>query len=187
MRKTTKSANVVLFLVVSVLNACTATLADVTMPDNITVDGHNLVLNGLGLRTKFMVKVYVGGLYLEQKSSDADAIIKSPGPKCIVLQFLHGVSQGQLSDSFTEAFSNNSPDAMKTMKPDIDHFLGALEPVKPGERIVMTTLPGTGTTLNIDGHDKATISNPAFSPVLLSVWLGLKPPTSEVKKGMLGR
>ena len=187
MTRGTRSATVILFLLVAVLGAYTANLAGVTMPDNITLNGHNLVLNGLGLRTKFMVKVYVGGLYLEQKSSDANAIIKSPGPKRIVLQFLRGVSKGQLSDSFTEAFSNNSPDAINTMKPDIDRFLGALDPVRPGEQVVITTMPGTGTTLNIDGHDKVTISNPAFAPVLLAVWLGSTPPTPELKNGMLGR
>ena len=31
----------------------------------------------MGIRTKYMVKVYVAGLYLEHKSSDANAIIKS--------------------------------------------------------------------------------------------------------------
>ena len=47
-------------------------LAGVSLPDSQQVAGKTLALNGLGLRTKFMVKVYVAGLYLEQKSSDAN-------------------------------------------------------------------------------------------------------------------
>jgi hypothetical protein len=36
------------------------------------------------------VKVYVAGLYLAQKSSDPNAIIKSDSPKRIAMQFGHG-------------------------------------------------------------------------------------------------
>jgi chalcone isomerase-like protein len=52
--------------------------------------------------------------------------------------------------------------------------------------MVFTYVPGTGTTLAINGKDKLTIAGSAFNPVLLSVWLGPKPPTANVKKGMLG-
>ena len=103
------------------------------------------MLNGLGLRTKFMVKVYVAGLYLEQKSSDPGAIIKRrDAPKRIVMQFLHGASKNQMADAFKESFNDNSPDAMKTMKTDIDQLLNALEPVKVGDQMVTTYVPGTG-------------------------------------------
>ena len=145
------------------------------------------MLNGLGLRTKFMVKVYVAGLYLEQKSSDPGAIIKADAPKRIVMQFLHGASKNQMADAFKESFNDNSPDAMKTMKTDIDQLLNALEPVKVGDQMVLTYVPGTGTTFAINGKEKLTIAGPAFGPVLFSVWLGPKPPNADLKKGLLGQ
>jgi len=76
---------------------------------------------------------------------------------------------------------------MKTMKSDIDKLNGALEDLKSGDEMVFTYLPGTGTTLAINGKDKVTIAGQPFAQALLSVWLGPKPPTSEVKKGMLGQ
>lgn len=164
-----------------------ASLAGVTLPDTQQVGNKTLVLNGLGLRTEFMVKVYVAGLYLEQKSSDANAIIKTDAPNRIVMQFLHGASKSQMADAFKQSFTDNTPDAMKTMQPDIDKLLGSLEPVKPGDQMIFTYLPGTGTTLAINGTDKLTIAGSAFNPVVLSVWLGPKPPTANVKKGMLGK
>lgn len=187
MRKTVISIAVVMFVVLSMSNLQAASLAGVTMPDTAQVGNTKLVLNGLGLRTDFMVKVYVAGLYLEQKSSDADAIIKADAPSRIVMQFLHGASQSQMAKAFKESFNDNTPDAMKTMKPDIDRLLGALEPMKVGDQMIFTYVPGTGTTLAINGQDKLTIAGAAFRPVLLSVWLGPKPPTANVKKGMLGQ
>jgi hypothetical protein len=186
-RKTVVSLAVVTFVVVSMVDLHAASLAGVTLSDTEQVGGTKLVLNGLGLRTKFMVKVYVAGLYVEQKSSDPRSIIEADAPKRIVLQFLHGASKKQMAGAFTEAFNDNSPDAMKTMKADIDRLLNALEPVKVGDQMVFTYVPGTGTTFAINGKEKLTIAGRGFDPVLFSVWLGPKPPNADLKKGMLGQ
>ncbi len=45
------------------------------MPDTAQVNGQQLVLNGLALRKKLFVKVYVAGLYLRAKRRDAAAIL----------------------------------------------------------------------------------------------------------------
>lgn len=156
------------------------------MPDTAQVNGRTLVLNGLGLRKKFGVKVYVAGLYLEQNSSDPSALLKADAPKRIVMQFVRGVSKHQMTDAFTESFEDNAPDAVKIMKAEIDRFLGALDSMKDGDQMVLTYLPGAGTTLAINGKEKATIAAPAFAPVLFSVWLGPKPPNTDLKKGLLG-
>jgi hypothetical protein len=185
--RTTVISLAVVFVVASILDLHAANLAGVTLPDTVQVGGTTLVLNGLGLRKKFVVKVYVAGLYLKQKSSDSDAIIQADEPKRIVMQFLHSASKNQMADAFEESFNNNAPDAKKTMKADIDRLLGALEPLKEGDQMVFTYLPGTGTTLAINGKDKLTIAAPAFAPVLFSVWLGPKPPSADLKKGLLGQ
>ncbi len=187
MRKTAISLVIFLIAAASISNLNASSLAGVTLPDTAQVGGKTLMLNGLGIRTKYMVKVYVAGLYLEQKSSDPNAIIKSDTPKQIVMKFLHGASKSQMTDAFDESFSNNTPEAKKTMKADIDRLLGALDTVKTGDQMVFTYVPGTGTSLAINGQDKVTIAGPAFAQVLLSVWLGPKPPNADLKKGMLGQ
>ncbi len=187
MRKAVISLAVVVFIVASSFELVAASLAGVTLPDTVQVGNTTLVLNGLGLRKKFVVKVYVAGLYLQQKSSDADAVIKPDAPKRVVMHFVHGVSKKQIADAFEESFSNNTPDAQKTMKADIDRLLGSLEPLKEGDQMVFTYVPGTGTTLAINGKEKLTIAGPAFAPVLFSVWLGPKPPNADLKKGLLGQ
>lgn len=187
MPKATKPVAVLVFLMASMFELHAATLAGVTLPDTAQVGGKTLMLNGLGIRTKYMVKVYVAGLYLEQKSSDPNAIIQADASKQIVMKFLHGASKSQMTDAFDESFAENAPDARKTMKPDIDRLLAALEPVKTGDQMVFTYVPGTGTTLAINGQEKLKITDPAFGPVLFSVWFGPKPPNADLKKGMLGQ
>ena len=57
------------------------TLAGVTLPDKAEAKGQSLVLNGLGLRKKFVIKVYVGGLYLPQKEKNPQKILGGDGAK----------------------------------------------------------------------------------------------------------
>jgi Chalcone isomerase-like len=187
MRRVAISVAVVVFVLTSSFNLLAKSLAGLTLPDTIQVGGTTLVLNGLGLRTKFSVKIYVAGLYLEQKSSDSSAIIKADASKRIVMQFLHSASKQQMTDAFDDGFKDNTPDAERTMKADIDQLLGALEPIKKGDEMVFTYVPGTGTTLDINGTKKVAIAGPVFGQVLFSVWLGPKPPNSDLKKGILGQ
>ncbi len=163
------------------------TLNNVTLPDTAQAGSTNLVLNGMGLRTKFMVKVYVAGLYLPQKSSDPAAILKADLPKRIVMHFVRDVSKSQLTDGFSESFEANTPDTAKTLKPDIDRFFAALDAVKDGQELTFTYIPVTGTTVAMQGKEKLTIATPAFAEMLFSVWLGPKPPNANLKKGLLGQ
>ena len=94
---------VVVFVLGSMLSLQASTLAGITMPETVQVGSTPLVLNGMGLRTKFMVKVYVAGLYLPQKSSDAGAILKGDAPKRMVMHFVHGASKSQMSASVASA------------------------------------------------------------------------------------
>jgi hypothetical protein len=163
-----------------------ATLAGVTMPDSVSVAGKTLVLNGMGVRSKLFVKVYVGGLYLEQRSADAGAILKADAARRVVMHFVYGeVTRDQIHESFAEGFEGNLPDKGAGLKAQIGEFLGAVEGARKDEQIVVTYVPGTGTTLTIRGKDKLTIPGAEFGRAVFSIWLGPKPPTGDLKKGLL--
>ncbi|RPJ78225.1 MAG: hypothetical protein EHM13_14925, partial [Acidobacteria bacterium] len=83
-----RRAVLVACLVALSLPVLAATLANVTLPDTITVGNKTLVLNGMGVRSKFFVKVYVAGLYLEKKTPDANAILQQDAARRLVLQFV---------------------------------------------------------------------------------------------------
>lgn len=187
MRKILMSLTVSFICLGTVFPLYAGTLNGVTLPDTVQVGTTSLTLNGLGLRTKYMVKVYVAGLYVAQKSADPSAILKADAPKRIVMHFVRDVSKSQLTDGFTESFENNTPDAAKTLKPEIDRLFAVLDSVKDGQEIIFTYIPNKGTTVMVAGNDKLTIAGPAFSEMLFSVWLGPKPPNAGLKKGILGQ
>ncbi|HOO45453.1 MAG TPA: chalcone isomerase family protein, partial [Deltaproteobacteria bacterium] len=66
-------------------------IAKITMPDTLKAAGSDLVLNGAGIRTKFFIKAYVGGLYLEQKSQDTAGIVNAEEPMAMRLHITSGL------------------------------------------------------------------------------------------------
>ncbi len=169
-------------------SALAATLAGVTLPDTATVDNKTLVLNGMGVRTKFFVKVYVAGLYLEKKSQDAPAIVQADSTKRIVLQFVRSeVTREQMVEAFDESLKANAPDKAASLKAEIGQFLGALETLREKQQLVVTYLPGTGTIVTVAGKDKVTIPGLPFGQLVFAMWLGPKPPNGDLKNGLLGK
>jgi hypothetical protein len=58
--------------------------------------------------------------------------------------------------------------------------------MKSGDEAFMTYVPGTGTTLEINGKALGTIEGRDFARALMAVWLGDKPPDTNLRKGVLG-
>ena len=67
-----------------------------------------MVLHGAGLRTKIMFRVYVAGLYLAQKQTDANAVIKDKGNKSVSMYFLRELSSEKLLHGMNEGFKDNN-------------------------------------------------------------------------------
>ena len=63
-------------------------IADVTFPGQKVVDGKTLTLNGVALKTKFFIKVFAGGFYLETPTHDAVEAIESEQVKQFYLHYL---------------------------------------------------------------------------------------------------
>jgi hypothetical protein len=165
----------------------TGELAGVTLPDTAKVGDATLQLNGMGLRKKFIVKVYVGALYLATPSKDVPAILAADAPMRMVMHFLYKeVEAEKITEAWTEGFANNSPAEAPALKADLEKFNSWWPAMKSGDEAVMTYLPGTGTTLEVNGKVLGTVEGRPFARALMAVWLGDKPPDTNLRKGVLG-
>lgn len=162
-------------------------LAGVTLPDKVDVKGQSLVLNGLGLRKKFFIKVYVGGLYLPQKEKNAAKILGGDGAHRMVMHFLYGVSKTQMCDAFNEGLEANTPKAGPEVKKGFATLCGYMEAIDDGKELILTYVPGEGTHVEVNGKAKGVIPGPAVGDAILSTWIGPDPgPGEDFKKGVLG-
>lgn len=167
--------------------AIAGSLAGVTLPDTASVDGTNLVLNGMGLRKKAVFKVYVGALYLPAKSSDAEAIVKLDAPKRMVMHFVRSVGKDKIAEAWKEGFANNSAAALASLQKELDDFAAMWQDMADGDEAVMTYVPGTGVKFEIRGKELGVLPSKPFADAVFACWLGAQPPSEDLKNGVLGK
>ncbi len=163
--------------------------AGVEMPDQITVAGKPLTLNGMGLReaTILNIDVYVAGLYVEHVSSNATKLVMNDEVKQLVLRFVRDVDREDITDAWSDGFKRNATVPVAQLKPLIAQLNAWMPEFSDGDTLVFTYVPGTGVTVSINGVRKGTINQADFTRSLFSIWLGPKPPTGDLKRGLLGK
>ena len=163
------------------------TLKGVSMEDAIEVDGQKLVLNGMALRKKFVFKVYVAGLYLPQKETDAKKVLEADGMRRVIMHFLRSVGAKKLNGAWYEGLEDNTPKASPELKKQFDTMCSWMEDVKDKERIVYTYIPGKGTTVEVKGKVKGVIPGKAFGDAIFACWIGPDPgPGEGFKEDLMG-
>lgn len=169
------------------LSAHAKTLAGVTLPDTVPLGGQTVTLNGVGLREKFFVDIYVGGLYLTHPTRDADTAIAADEPKRVVMHFIYNaVTREQIVETFHEGFGGLP--GVAAQQANVDKVIGWVPAagVVRGDEMVFDYVPGTGTTFYVKGKAMGTIPGTEFMKLVFGVYLGPKPPTEDLKRGMLG-
>ncbi len=182
-----RAAIPILMLVMPILDtaALAGELAGATLPDTLKSGEMTLKLNGLGLRKKAMFKVYVGGLYLESPSKDAGAILATDQAKAIRMHFLRDLTKAQLIESLRAGFEANAKDK-PGQKAAFDKMLALIPDVKEADTVTFTYLPAKGTALQVGSKELGVFAGKGFGDAVFSIFLGPKPPSEDLQKGMLG-
>ncbi len=165
-------------------------LADVKLDDKIQLENQQLVLNGAGIRTKLFLKVYIGALYLAEKTNSADKLLADSAAKRMSFILLRDVSGKQILNGISEAIlPNNSEEEMKAIEARLylfEKMFVSVPEIKKGEIVNLDFIPGQGTRVSVNGVDKGHIEGQDFHRSLLKIWVGKKPVQSSLKKSVLG-
>jgi hypothetical protein len=164
-----------------------AEISGVKLPDQVTVGGKSLKLNGAGLRQATILKInaYAAGLYLENPGHDGEAIASSDQLKSIQMVFMRDVSAKQMSDAFGEGFDKNCVAGCAELKPHIGKLQGLLKDMKKGEAMAYNFV-ADGVEVMIRGQKVGKVGDKAFGHQLIRCWIGKNPPNAELKNGLLG-
>jgi len=167
-----------------------AEVAGVQIPNSLSLAGAgpSLVLNGAGVREKWFFDIYVGALYLRQRSQDVQAILAGSGPAAVLMHFLYKeVSREKITEAWeTGLAANHSAAEMQVLRPQLDRFNALFVTLRAGEVVEIDYVLGQGTEVRIDGKLRGKVEGDAFFHALLQVWLGEHPVTGALKRAMLG-
>jgi hypothetical protein len=170
------------------LPAWSAEVAGVRIDDKTTVGGRELVLNGAGIRTRAVFKVYVGSLYLPAKASDLAGVL-AKSPRRVQLNLLRNLSSDQIVDAIVDGMkeSNSEADvaAVKAQTGEFVSIMKSLGDLKEGNAITFDYVDGA-TQIGFNGAAKGSIPGEAFNQALTRIWVGDKPVQGDLRKAMLG-
>jgi long-chain acyl-CoA synthetase len=182
----------ILFVLGLVGFARAAEVEGVKLADKVRIgdSGPELLLNGAGVRTRVVFKVYVGALYLPQKNTAANAVINDSGAKRVALHVLRDLTADQLLSALNDGLkANHTPDQLAKLDAQtrqLESIFKSVKAAKNGDTITIDFLGDPGTRITVNGEAKGTITGADFGRALLRVWLGDSPADAALKKAMLG-
>jgi|SRR5450830_95648 len=163
----------------------------VKLEDTAQVHGTQLQLNGAGTRYKFVVKVYVAGLYLAKKVNTPDEVISQPGPKRLSITMVRDVDANEFGKLLTRGIEDNMgkaaiskliPGLLRMGKIFFDH-----KKLVVGDNFTIDWVPGSGTVITVkDVVQGEPFQEPEFFKALMMIWLGSSPADYKLKEALLG-
>lgn len=180
----------ILLLLTLAENAVGKEVVGVRIDPEAHVGGIKLVLNGAGLRQKFMVDVYILGLYVPERTTVAEAVTNVSGTRRISLTFLRDVTAQALIEALHEGVRDNSSDAeFAIIKASADALAATMRPLniaKKGETVALDYLPGKGSQVVMNGQPVGLpIPGLELYRALLRIWLGHRPVDHDLKRALL--
>jgi Chalcone isomerase-like len=181
-----KISLVVLMLSLS-LSVSAREIAGVKISEEIKLPGKEMVLNGAGMRTKFVFDIYVAAFYAGnpvKKFSD----VNSSRPMRMAMHFVYDeVSKEKLVDGWNDGFEDNlSSEQLKRFEKEIKQFNDLFETVRKGDVINLDYVPEHGTSVTINNNAKGIVEGADFFKAILLIWLGDDPVGDDLKDALLG-
>lgn len=164
-------------------------IAGVKMPDKITVADKELVLNGAGVREKFFMDLYVGGLYLQNKISDAEKVMNTDEAMSIKLHIISSlITSKKMKNAVEEGFENSTSGKTSPLRKKIDRFINVFkEEIKENDIYDITYIPEKGVEIYKNNKLFDTIEGLDFKKALWGIWFCGEPAQESLKDDMLGK
>lgn len=178
----------IIIATMTIFAADAKTVKGVAIPDSFTAGGTKLVLNGTGIRTKFMMDIYIGALYLKAKSADSAKICGADEPMSVRLHIVSGlITPERMAENTREGFKKSTGGNTAPYQAGIDRFISTFKDgIKVGDFFDIVYLPGKGTQVFKNGSPKSLVEGLAFKKVLYGIWIGGNSIQADLRKGMLG-
>lgn len=166
-----------------------AELAGVTLAETVRSGDSTLLLNGAGVRSRMFIKVYVGALYLTQKTANPAAIFATPTPRRVELHLLRPLDSESLQSALVDGLTaNHDAGQLAALRSQIDALsviMRGIGKVKVGD-VVAIDLGPDAVQVALNGQAQGRVAGAGFADALLRVWLGDKPADTALKQAMLG-
>jgi hypothetical protein len=180
----------VLVLLMAAFSAQAAEVSGVRIDDKVQVESRELLLNGAGMRKRFVFNVYVIGLYLPERKTDAASVLGLAGPKRAAMLMQRDVGAEQFTEGLMDGLKPNLSEAeYRALEPRLKQLIDLIAEIKEAKKGMTIALDWTGaaTRMSVNGAPVGKpIAGEDLYRALLRIWIGDKPVQDDLKKALLG-
>jgi Chalcone isomerase-like len=185
------STGLALALTLGMTSAHAIDVGGIKLDDTAKVAGKELKLNGAGIRTRIVIKVYALALYLPEKKDTTAGVLESPGPRRFTLGMLREVTGDELGQAFMTGITANTDKAERSKFVNqiaaFGEYFQSVPAVKKGDILHCDWVPDAGMVMVLNGKPLGEpIKEVGFYNAVLKIWLGDKPVDSSLKPQLLG-
>lgn len=146
------------------------------------------LINGIATHSEFNKERFIAALYSETLSKDANTIIQASEAKRLELRITaRRLSARRLNNMWIEGMAiNNSGATLSEQAQNMVSFTGLIKhKLVAGDRVVIDSKPGFGTTVSVNGTELGNIASDDFFNLLLRTWIGNVPLSSDFRDALL--
>ncbi|QOK90830.1 hypothetical protein HF908_04600 [Ralstonia pseudosolanacearum] len=168
-----------------------ADIEGVRFDEAVRLAGYELPLNGTGLRSFFMIKGYVAGLYLPERAKNAAVILGMKGPKRLQIHPLRDVGADTFIHALVDGIHRNQTEPQVRKLADrlrqLEDAMRKIGATRRGDIINVDYTPQAGTVLSLNGVARGLpIPGEDFYQAVLRIFIGDDPVDRDLKSGLLG-
>ena len=178
-----------LSLIISYISVAQTEVAGIELPNSVQIENDQAELNGAGIREKFWIDLYAGGLYLKEKSNDADQVMTGKSPMGIKIHIVSKlISSDKMRSAVEEGFQNSTNEQTEPLRDKIDKFINFFE-----DEIVKNDVfdifyhPDSGVKVFKNDKLQGTIDGNSFKQALFGIWFCDDPADDDLKNAMLSK
>ena len=148
-----------------------------------------LALTGTALREKFFFNVYAIGSYVQKgtKVKTPEGLAAVDVHKRLHLILERDVSSADMAAAIKASITANYPEPQfATERRVLEQYIAA-NPVKRGEHVWLTHVPGVGLSWKIADKKEILIKNPKFSKAVWDIYFGPKNIGVAIKRNLSSR
>lgn len=150
-----------------------------------------LTLNGVGFRSKMWIELYTQALYLEDKSTDAEAILDQTGTIATRLYITSSlVSKKKLvtaiEDGIKKSYDGNMAVIQERVNLLMSYFDAESSIISEGYVDFIYTQDDESLHIYINETNIGSVVGADFRKVFFGIWLSEKPVDTTLKRRLLG-
>lgn len=162
-------------------------VSDREIPTQMDIQNVNLKLNGAGIREKFFMDMYVGGLYLLESPKNGETVINLNQPMAIKIHIVSGlISSKKMINAVEDGFKNSTDGNEDKYQKKIDEFISFFkDDINKEDVFDILYHPKRGSSVYKNNSKKGTIEGFGFKQALFGIWLSDNPVDDDLKEAML--